>query len=225
LSEHVVLIGAYGWQHKDWLGEFYPDDLPDEWQLGYYGNEYQVVLVPASYWSQGPDVFEEWLQESNESLKMICEWPAQGSTQAQLTDARRAIDTLSSRVLGVLVPLSREGTESELAVYKDLASQYNLCFDTEVAQREQLLTWLAEHLAGYDYSLCWRADPNFQQDLGLGKVSVTRISGNIEPKDLRVIIEKILAASNSERHMVLIVDGVPPSMQLLTNIGIILDLL
>jgi uncharacterized protein YecE (DUF72 family) len=44
LSEHVVLIGACGWQHNDWTGEFYPDDLPEEWRLGYYAHEYQVSI-------------------------------------------------------------------------------------------------------------------------------------------------------------------------------------
>jgi hypothetical protein len=116
-------------------------------------------------------------------------------------------------------------SESELAVYKELASEYKLCFDIENGQHEQVRSWLAEHFAGYDYSICWRAELNFKQDLDLGTVSVTRITGEIEPKELRAIVETILATSDPGRQMVLIVDGEPPSMQLLTNAGIILDLL
>jgi hypothetical protein len=56
-------------------------------------------------------------------------------------------------------------------------------------------------------------------------VSVTRISGEVEPKRLRSILEHIISVGGPERHMVLIVDGQPPSMQLLENAGIILDLL
>ena len=91
MSEHVVLIGAYGWQHKGWSGAFYPEDLPEEWQPGYYGNEFQLVIVPASCWAAEVDTFEEWLEESDESLQMICEWPAEGATPAQISEAQRGI--------------------------------------------------------------------------------------------------------------------------------------
>ena len=54
---------------------------------------------------------------------------------------------------------------------------------------------------------------------------MTRISGEVEPKALRTVLETMVAESSTDRNMALIVDGEPPSMQLLTNAGIILDLL
>jgi len=232
LSEHVVLIGAYGWQHKGWSGAFYPEDLPEEWQPGYYGNEFQLVIVPASYWAAETGTFDEWLEESDESLQMICEWPAEDATPAQITDAQRGIAAVSDRVISILIPLDSEVSESQLAIYMELAEKYPLCFDIapdlDSKQHDALLLWLAENLAGYDYGVTWRADPARKQDLALGSVSLTRISeesGEIAPKDLREILETIIAASGEDRSLMLIVDGEPPSMQLLTNAGIILDLL
>ena len=228
MSEHVVLIGANGWQHENWTGEFYPDDLPEEWQIGYYGNEYQVVVVPRTYWSATPNTFTQWLEESDDSLRMVCEWPVE-ATQTEINQARQGITAISKRVLAVLIPLSAKVSETELAIYKELAGKYPLCFDVVTEQRDSLLPWLAENFNGDDYGVCWRADQANKQDLTLGSVSVTRISDEpsnmVAPKELRTILETIVAETKSDRHMVLIVDGEPPSMQLLTNAGIILDLL
>jgi len=69
-------IGAVGWQHAGWHQGFYPDDLPEDWQLSYYANEFSTVLVPADYWQgdgdadelleQVPDSFLFYLQCSDE---------------------------------------------------------------------------------------------------------------------------------------------------------------
>jgi len=233
LSEHVVLIGAYGWQHKGWSGTFYPEDLPEEWQLGYYGNEFQLVVVPASYWEVKADTFDEWLEESDESLKMICEWPAEGAMPAQITQAQQGIAAVSDRVVSILIPLASEVDDSQITIYKELAEKYPLCFelssdqapDLEPKQRESLLRWLAENFADDDYGVTWRTDPIHKTDLALGSVSLTRISGEVAPKQLREVLETILAASGENRSLMLIVDGEPPSMQLLENTGTILDLL
>lgn len=48
-------VGAVGWLHADWQGTFYPDDMPQEWQLDYYGNAFHVVLVPQSQWLEWRD--------------------------------------------------------------------------------------------------------------------------------------------------------------------------
>ncbi len=42
-----ILVGARGWDHPSWLGEFYPEDLPEDWRLAYYANAFRSVLVPA----------------------------------------------------------------------------------------------------------------------------------------------------------------------------------
>lgn len=40
-----VLVGAAQWQVEQWQGSFYPDDLPTDWQLPYYANEFSTVLL------------------------------------------------------------------------------------------------------------------------------------------------------------------------------------
>lgn len=54
-------IAAYGWESEPWQG-FYPADLPEDWHLDFYSNEFRSVVVPSDIW-QGitADVAEEWL--------------------------------------------------------------------------------------------------------------------------------------------------------------------
>lgn len=44
----TLVVGSLDWDHDAWAGSFYPQDLPREWRLGYYANEFSAVLVPGS---------------------------------------------------------------------------------------------------------------------------------------------------------------------------------
>lgn len=63
LGFHLT-VGAIGWDQDRWLEELYPHDLPYEWRLSYYANEFPVVLVPDSYWFKAelPDT-GQWLDD------------------------------------------------------------------------------------------------------------------------------------------------------------------
>lgn len=67
-------VGSYGWQHPHWLGSFYPDDLPADWQLGYYANEFNTVLVPTHYLQDDCDI-EQWLDDVHEAFRFYLQAP------------------------------------------------------------------------------------------------------------------------------------------------------
>ncbi len=48
----TVVVGSLDWDHDAWAGSFYPQDLPREWRLGYYANEFRAVLVPGRRFAQ-----------------------------------------------------------------------------------------------------------------------------------------------------------------------------
>lgn len=73
-----LVIGARGWVHASWLESYYPDDLPEDWQLDYYTNEFGAVLLPAELWTQaGVDDIEQWLATVGENFLFFLELPAQ----------------------------------------------------------------------------------------------------------------------------------------------------
>lgn len=69
-----INLGAYGWQHTHWQDTFYPADLPADWQLSYYSNEFNCVLVPAACW-QGDACAqcESWLDSVHEDFQFFLE--------------------------------------------------------------------------------------------------------------------------------------------------------
>lgn len=70
MQKKNINLGAYGWKHTGWKGSFYPDDLPEDWQLTYYSNVFSSVLVPVEYWCGEvvPDC-EEWLESVHDDFR------------------------------------------------------------------------------------------------------------------------------------------------------------
>ena len=69
-----IFVAARGWSHSSWYGNFYPDDLPEDWQLSYYSNEFSAVVVPASEWV-GLDYveLERWVEDIPEGFHFYLE--------------------------------------------------------------------------------------------------------------------------------------------------------
>ncbi len=46
---HPVRLGTMGWNHKDWVGPFYPDPRPGQAWLSHYSKQFSVVEVQVPY--------------------------------------------------------------------------------------------------------------------------------------------------------------------------------
>ena len=64
-----ILVGSRGWQQEHWSGDFYPQDLPEDWRLSYYANEFPAVLVPALSWQAAGAELEDWSDEVHEEFR------------------------------------------------------------------------------------------------------------------------------------------------------------
>lgn len=225
LDQHQLLIGTYGWQHPVWEQEYYPEGLPPEWQLGYYGNEHPVVMVPASYWHSGSDIAKEWLSETDASPEFVCEWP---QDDALVEPARQGIGILGQRVLAIVVSPTRLLGSGESDWLLNLSELAPLVFDfnqLDKAQHTSQIEQLSRIFEGDGYGVCWHGDETNQHYLKHGRIGMLRVDKVADPKRLRWMIETVLAQENGGRTMMFIVDGDPPDMQLVQNAGIILDLL
>jgi hypothetical protein len=116
-------IGAYGWRGARWAETFYPEDMPQEWQLAFYASEFADVLVPAAYWDRTawPDV-AQWCEDAQGRLGIQLEAPAAlfgGPDWPRfLADATR----LGERLVATWVSETDPGRAAELAsaVYEAL---------------------------------------------------------------------------------------------------------
>lgn len=96
-------IGTFGWQHTDWLGSFYPEDLPKEWELDYYSNAFRVVLLPQMQWMQwGEEEVKETLDavEGDFSFFLALSEPLNEALSSQIEWMKSQMD---SKLAGVVV--------------------------------------------------------------------------------------------------------------------------
>ena len=100
--EHRFLLGARGWEHAGWDADFYPDDLPADWRLAYYANQFPVVLVPAERFDAATgDELEEWADEVGEGFRFLVELSPQAAAEPEPTGAR--LERLGEALAGVVV--------------------------------------------------------------------------------------------------------------------------
>lgn len=75
-----VYTGTIGWEHANWNGGFYPDDLPEDWRLSFYNTQFRCVYLPYPVWYQASDaVVANWLRETQEDFHFVLGLPEKQS--------------------------------------------------------------------------------------------------------------------------------------------------
>lgn len=224
MDERALYIGTCGWQFPQWNDSYYPEGLPEEWRLAYYGNEYPIVLVPAAYWAQGRAEVASWLDETDDRPEFICEWSLALAAQGPDT-ALEFIGMLGERVDGILLPLTEMPGEAQLATINTLAESYPVCLDWPNAEPTQLQSVLAHPLIGQRVSVCWHGEAEHIADLAHGPLALARIASEGQtPRSLRTTLETLLENAG-ERKAVLLFDGQPPDLEIVDQAEVILNLL
>jgi hypothetical protein len=224
MKDSRVLIGAEGWQHAQWQGGFYPEDLPTDWQLAYYSNEFAVALIPAAYWPQGPVAVTSWVAESSETLRFIAEWPPQWHTPALIEQGCVLLEHLGDRVLGVLVPLSVPTAAIMQAVIERLQTRYRVCLDYGEDIPAPLLT-AAGQFNNELVSVCWHGSGD-GKILQQGPLALVRIEcKGLTLRDVRRVLDACLAAQDPQRYLLVIFAGKPPDVTLMQQAKVMLDMM
>lgn len=228
VETYRVLMGACGWKHQAWLNDFYSEDLPEDWQLGFYSNEFPVVYVAAADWLEAAD-FSEWTEDITDSFRFILEIPANVLNEEQLFDAAlKKAKILGEFCLGLVFQLNNDITHNIPLFEKhlDMAKMsFPICIDKSNAVlsaefNDVLLKQGASHV--------WHGESEEIENLKLkpGTLAISRIAcDGLDMAGLRKVIEVCLAVSDENCTSVLCLDGDPPSLEMLRNANIILDLL
>jgi len=98
-----ILVGAWGWKHNSWGNDqFYPDDLPADWRLSYYSNEFDMVVIPAEYWASA-DLEEDWLDDVDDDFEFYLQWPVNEADGSLLAKCTEFINAAGDQVAALLV--------------------------------------------------------------------------------------------------------------------------
>lgn len=76
----MIALGAWGWEHAAWDGGFYSEDLPREWWLTFYSNEFDAVGLDAGAWlAPDIDTLRGWVEDTREGFRFVLMLPDQPS--------------------------------------------------------------------------------------------------------------------------------------------------
>jgi len=233
-AKHLeFLIGACGWEHAHWQDVFYPDDLPPDWRLTYYGNEFGAVLVPAGVWARGSsqDV-TQWSEDTDESFRFVLELPSEllhegGGDRpgARLDVFLEQAEPLGERVAGVLVRVpARPSLEYIDALLATLCGAYAIVVEFAptshpgAAMRELF----SRHPVGLSVRNGVAAELAGAGSLVLAFVDDPSLHG---ARQLRGLIEQLVSVAAGRERAVLLFDGQPPSIEAMRNAKVIAELL
>ncbi|MCW9023591.1 MAG: hypothetical protein OQK73_02805 [Gammaproteobacteria bacterium] len=226
-NPHSLLIGARGWIHPQWKDSFYPDDLPVDWQLGFYANEFSMVVITQNEWTfiqSEPEV----LDDIEASFRFLCEIS--------------------------LVDMSLEAIKLQWPLYQQIIERLGkqcagIIFRLPVDILPDNETWqwcvqqMPDKLPCYVDFETWPADANWQiwksqsSLYVVGREDSVQVNRLVSPvvrvgsectdlKQLRMLIEQVcLCAAKESTLPVLIMEGQPPDVEMLRNAHIITELL
>jgi len=94
----MIALGCFDWRYPAWQGGFYPDDLPTEWRLTFYANEFDALGLEGAAWLQPSlDELESWVVDTREGFRIYLELPAQ-----PVPDLEARLKALGPRLGGAL---------------------------------------------------------------------------------------------------------------------------
>ena len=83
-TEYAVYLGAVDWLHENWLGVFYPEDLPEDWLLAYYNTQFHTVFLPYARWAtRSTQALQSWIKDTQPGFRFFLEPPPASSPPPQ----------------------------------------------------------------------------------------------------------------------------------------------
>lgn len=206
VEQYSVMVGACGWEHPAWDASFYPDDLPADWRMGYYSNEFPVLQLPLSrILGATPDELEEWTEDSHEGFRLVVELDSSLNAEAE---AR--LQSLRSRLLALIlidettkIPHTLSSLPCLWAAREDNSCELHL-------QAGSGQVWNGEG------SPCW--------DEQLALVCLQSRDYQ-DMKQLKQLLLSCAPALEEGRTLVLLFAGDPPDIQLMQNARTLTELL
>lgn len=126
-----LTLAAYGWSPSNWAQVFYPDDLPAEWHIAYYANEFSRILLPAPLWN---DIslarVAAWATDTSDDFGFYLELTCDVLQAAHWQSVQTTVEQhLAEKVLGLLVdcdamPLLPAEWAQRFAVHQRVAGQW-----------------------------------------------------------------------------------------------------
>lgn len=222
-------IGARGWNHPAWVDQYYPNDLPEEWRLAYYANEFRSVSIPSNEWLfSDQEKIVQWSNDIHEDFRFILEWPLESliNSQNNKAELEKIIEPIFSRISGLLILVTNENNSILVKDFTNLPQWCNK-YPVHIEFNNSVPDYLRQEMINkFHAQPCWSTGElkrhNLHQDLALGLI---QSSPALSLKELRQQIESFILYAAGCREAVLLFSGKPPSIDSMQNAKIISELL
>lgn len=92
-----TIVAPRGWWDLADADQFYPSDLPADWQLAYFANEFRATLLPLDCWSTAdPATPTQWREDVPTTFSFVAEAPRRrpvaGESQPEMRALEQALD-------------------------------------------------------------------------------------------------------------------------------------
>ena len=205
-----VLTGAADWRAEEWKDNYYPGDLPEEWQLAYYANEYTTTLIDCREMTdpQRLELFAEMLEDCAYSFRPVLRVYADANTPGQVCDFMCWLNQIdehigTSRLAGVWLSLHKSQFEQrELLAWRDAVPEnLPVALDTVPAITDEQRQWLGKK----GFSEVWRPG---QEPPAIQQSWLASLSLEADNRQLAADIGKFLrAADEPDVACIIIEDG------------------
>ena len=235
--DYRILMGAADWHHQEWGNDiFYPDDLPEDWYLSFYANEFPVALVKNEQWldvDAAEKIVDEIIEQATPGFKCVFELDLSANNWECLEEIQsrvKYLDNAQEFLGGLLVLINAQSIEDKrfCDVINSLSSQFAVCLELVDSLNEESTTALTNFCEQHSISVCWHGEgAPIVPDAS--KLWVVRCDSAEENKvlvqQLKILIAEQLKLEKLSREHVLIVDGVPPKIETIRNAMIMMDIM
>jgi hypothetical protein len=209
-------LGSWGWDWDAWEGVFYPQDLPKDWRLGFYANEFPLVVIPGERAALlEMTTLLEWDRDLPPQFEFLVEAPkalrADGQGRGRMI---KTLAALGGRLRGLLWPL--EGSvPAQLQAFREAGSRD--LTPVHLLGEPHGPTWQA---ACEGIGQAWTRDS--PQDLRVDGPAI--MDGSASLAELRVAVESYLRVTVAARPS-LVLSGEPPDPTRLREARTLLELM
>lgn len=191
-----VLIGTYGWEHRQWHGGFYPEELPEDWRFCFFSNRLRAVLVPAVL-TQAADAaaVQQWHDDSDDAFRFI--WEVSATAAADIAPLLQTLAPLAARSAGILwrPPAAALVTPVMEPALMQLSAFAPVSIDLPppAAATDNAV---AAMLARYDAGVCWQVSRE-PLPLAGGRLSLALMEHG-DPRALRRALETVATSTRAD---------------------------
>lgn len=143
-NNYRTYLGAADWRHPHWIGAFYPDDMPEDWQFAYYQTQYHCVWLDRSTWRGLTTAWRDLMNDARDDFRFLLEGSGEdiNRTQPSLRNDIRVIADEDARIIRFDMHTSLETLAQEIQKSHECDATYLVSRDAQLDKLQQVAALL-----------------------------------------------------------------------------------